>query len=63
IYAGSPWTLAAGASQTFEVQPNWGYIAVGTHDWTWRLDPDSRVIETDETNNTYVFKATVISPP
>ncbi|HEY0997380.1 MAG TPA: PKD domain-containing protein, partial [Gemmatimonadaceae bacterium] len=46
IYAGSPWTLAAGASQTFEVQPNWGYIAVGTHDWTWRLDPDSRVIET-----------------
>lgn len=59
----STWTLAPGASQTFTARPNWGAISVGTHDWTWYVDSNNQVREGNESNNTYVFKATVVSPP
>ena len=56
------WTLAAGASQTFEVAPNWGAIAVGTHGWLFTVDPGHQVYESNETNNTFTLNVTVTAP-
>jgi len=56
------WTLAAGASQTFEVAPNWGYIQLGTHDWVFTVDPQHQVFESNEDNNTFTLSVTVTAP-
>jgi subtilase family serine protease len=61
---GDSWTLAAGASRTFTVGRHSAFNpGVGTHTVTFTVDPGGRVVETDETNNTFTYTLTVIEAP
>jgi subtilase family serine protease len=62
LYPTSGFTLAPGASQTFTV-PRSSFFnpAPGTHSIVFRVDPDLRVFESDETNNTFTLQL-VIQP-